>query len=138
MVAKIATEVGKKSATRKNESPFGFTIVSHGKEAEFLSPLSADMLWGVGPKTFARLTELGIHTIGDIANWPQIELINELRKSKYKKLLEQGFEYTHYKGDNLGINAGIHINELTSIVKGGIGKQKSEFWQIKIPPTKNR
>jgi DNA polymerase IV len=33
------------------------------------------MLWGVGPKTSARLSELGIHTIGDIANWPQKELI---------------------------------------------------------------
>ena len=77
-MAKIATEVGKKSSKRKNEPPFGFTIVSYGKEAEFLSALSADMLWGVGPKTSARLTELGIYTIGDIANWPQEELINLL------------------------------------------------------------
>ena len=76
LVAKIATEVGKKSSKRKDEPPFGFTVVPVGKEAEFLSPLPADMLWGVGPKTFARLTELGIHTIGDIANWPQKELIN--------------------------------------------------------------
>lgn len=76
MVAKIATEVGKKSSNRKNEPPFGFTIVDYGKEAWFLYPLPADMLWGVGPKTFARLTELGIKTIGDIAKWPQQELIN--------------------------------------------------------------
>lgn len=76
LVAKIATEVGKKSSNRKNEPPFGFTIVSHGKEAQFLSALSADMLWGVGPKTYARLSELGIKTIGDIAQWPQKELIN--------------------------------------------------------------
>src|SRR6266508_662819 len=33
------------------------------------------MLWGVGPKTSARLTELGIYTIGDIAKWPESELI---------------------------------------------------------------
>jgi len=33
------------------------------------------MLWGVGPKTSARLTELGIRTIGDIAKWPESELI---------------------------------------------------------------
>jgi DNA polymerase-4 len=32
------------------------------------------MLWGVGPKTSARLNELGIHTIGDIAKWPEAEM----------------------------------------------------------------
>jgi DNA polymerase-4 len=33
------------------------------------------MLWGVGPKTSARLSDLGIHTIGDIARWPVDELV---------------------------------------------------------------
>ena len=76
LVAKIATEVGKKSSKRKNEPPFGFTVVPVSEESKFLAPLPADMLWGVGPKTFARLTELGIHTIGDIAAWPEKELVN--------------------------------------------------------------
>lgn len=74
LVAKIATEVGKKAA-KGDSPPFALTIVPYGKEAEFLSPLPADMLWGVGPKTSARLSELGIHTIGDIARWPEEELI---------------------------------------------------------------
>jgi DNA polymerase-4 len=74
LVAKIATEVGKKAA-KGDKPPFALTIVPSGKEAEFLSPLPADMLWGVGPKTSARLNELGIHTIGDIARWPEEELI---------------------------------------------------------------
>jgi DNA polymerase-4 len=74
LVSKIATEVGKKWRKRKNEPPFGLTIVPAGEEAQFLAPLPADMLWGVGPKTSARLTELGIHTIGDIANWPETEM----------------------------------------------------------------
>lgn len=76
LVAKIATEVGKKSNKKSNEPPFGLTLVPAGEEAKFLAPLPADMLWGVGPKTSARLSELGIHTIGDIANWPQKELAN--------------------------------------------------------------
>ena len=74
LVAKIATEVGKKSG-RGNGPPFGLTIVPAGEEAAFLAPLPADMLWGVGPKTSARLTQLGMNTIGDIARWPEAELI---------------------------------------------------------------
>ena len=76
LVAKIATEVGKKSNKKSNEPPFGLTIVPFGEEAKFLNSLPADMLWGVGPKTSARLTELGIHTIGDIARWPENEMTN--------------------------------------------------------------
>ncbi len=81
LMAKIATEVGKALALKRikaqglAESPNAVTIVPVGEEAAFLAPLPADMLWGVGPKTFARLAELGIHTIGDIAQWPESELI---------------------------------------------------------------
>jgi DNA polymerase-4 len=81
LVAKIATEVGKSLALReikaKGEAkpPNALTVVPFGEEAAFLAPLPADMLWGVGPKTSARLTELGIHTIGDIAKWPESDLI---------------------------------------------------------------
>ena len=88
MVAKIATEVGKSLALRQTSEPAlgikaigeakppnAVTLVPFGEEAVFLSPLPADMLWGVGPKTSARLTELGIHTIGDIAKWPEGEMI---------------------------------------------------------------
>ncbi|MEW6405241.1 MAG: DNA polymerase IV, partial [Chloroflexota bacterium] len=57
LVAKIATEVGKKSG-KGDGPPFGLTIVPAGEEAAFLAPLPADMLWGVGPKTGAKLAEL--------------------------------------------------------------------------------
>lgn len=88
LVAKIATEVGKSFALSGGSSagrdpktkrevgpPNAVTVVPFGEEAAFLSPLPADMLWGVGPKTFARLNELGIHTIGDIAKWPESEMV---------------------------------------------------------------
>ena len=81
LVAKIATEVGKALALKRIkaqglvEPPNALTVVRLGEEAAFLNPLPADMLWGVGPKTSKRLAELGIHTIGDIAKWPENELI---------------------------------------------------------------
>ncbi|HET9910658.1 MAG TPA: DNA polymerase IV, partial [Anaerolineales bacterium] len=81
LLAKIATEVGKSLALREIKAkgeikpPNALTIVPFGEETTFMAPLPADMLWGVGPKTSARLTELGIHTIGDIAKWPESELI---------------------------------------------------------------
>jgi DNA polymerase-4 len=81
LVAKIATEVGKALALKRikaqglTEPPNAVTVVPYGEEAAFLSPLPADMLWGVGPKTFQKLADLGIHTIGDIAKWPENELI---------------------------------------------------------------
>jgi len=81
LMAKIATEVGKAAALQRikalglAEPPNAVTVVPFGEEAAFLSPLPADMLWGVGPKTFQRLADLGIHTIGDIAKWPENELV---------------------------------------------------------------
>jgi len=81
LVAKLATEVGKSLALREIKAkgevkpPNAVTVVPFGEEAAFLSPLPADMLWGVGPKTSARLTELGIYTIGDLSKWPESELI---------------------------------------------------------------
>src|SRR5512139_3747081 len=71
LMAKLATEVGKALALQKikaeglAEPPNALTVVGFGEEAAFLDPLPADMLWGVGPKTSARLSELGIRTIGD-------------------------------------------------------------------------
>jgi len=81
LVAKIATEVGKALALKRikaqglAEPPNAVTVVGFGEEAAFLNPLPAEMLWGVGPKTSARLTELGIHTMGDIAKWPESEML---------------------------------------------------------------
>jgi DNA polymerase-4 len=65
LVAKIATNVGK---------PNGLIVVPPGQEAAFLAPLPMAMLWGVGPKTQARLAELGLRTIGDLARWPAPDL----------------------------------------------------------------
>jgi DNA polymerase-4 len=82
LTAKIATEVGKKAAIPPAEEiarlpgyPNAVTVVPDGEEAAFLAPLPVDMLWGVGPKTAARLAELGLRTIGALAAWPEGDLV---------------------------------------------------------------
>ena len=75
LVAKIATETGKKAA-RGADSPQALTVVEAGTEAEFLAPLSVSMLWGVGPKTEKRLAELSIRTIGQLAALGERDLVS--------------------------------------------------------------
>ena len=58
MIAKIASDSCK---------PNGLLAVAPGEEAAFLAPLSVGRLWGIGPKTQARLESAGITTIGDVA-----------------------------------------------------------------------
>lgn len=74
LVAKIANDFGKGQA-QTGAPPNAITVVPVGQEADFLAPLPAQALWGVGPKTAARLAELGIHTIGDLAARPEAELM---------------------------------------------------------------
>ncbi len=77
LVAKIANNVGKAEASRRSAGPpNAIRVVPPGQEAAFLAPLPITELWGVGPRTAARLTELGIHTIGDLAAWPEDDLIH--------------------------------------------------------------
>ena len=58
MVAKIASDAAK---------PDGLAAVAPGMEAAYLAPMPVGRLWGVGPKTQARLASRGIETIGQIA-----------------------------------------------------------------------
>jgi DNA polymerase-4 len=83
LVAKIATDTGKaaaRAAEQRDGPPNAVLVVPPGHEAEFLDPLPAEALWGVGPKTAARLAELGMRTIGDIARWPADDLARRFGK----------------------------------------------------------
>ena len=82
LVAKIATDVGKMAA-RGDRPPNAITIVPAGEERSFLAPLPVDMLWGVGPKTKERLERYNIHTIGDLASYPDVQLAKKFGKHGY-------------------------------------------------------
>jgi nucleotidyltransferase/DNA polymerase involved in DNA repair len=71
-LAKIASDLGK---------PDGFVVVPHGGEEAFLRDLPLSRLWGVGPKTEARLTRIGLRTIGDLAACPRSTLEEMLGES---------------------------------------------------------
>ena len=58
-VAKVA------SACQK---PDGLTVVPPDDAKAWLAPLSVSWLWGAGPKTQARLHQIGMHTIADVAD----------------------------------------------------------------------
>ena len=58
-VAKVA------SACQK---PDGLTVVPPEDAKAWLAPLPVSWLWGAGPKTQARLHQLGMHTIADVAH----------------------------------------------------------------------
>src|SRR5436305_10299077 len=60
-LAKIASQVAK---------PDGLVVVDPGTELKFLHHLPVDLLWGVGPVTSARLAEIGVLTIGQLATTP--------------------------------------------------------------------
>ncbi len=77
LVAKIANDAGK-AANRGSGPPNAITVVPPGQEAVFLAPLPVQALWGIGPKTAARLHEWGLTTIGDLAAWPEPELVRRL------------------------------------------------------------
>ncbi len=74
LVAKIANTVGKATA-EPGRPPMAITVVPLGQEAAFLAPLPVVELWGVGPKTAQRLEALGVKTIGDLATWPENDLV---------------------------------------------------------------
>jgi DNA polymerase-4 len=87
MLAKLASEAAKPRATR--DGPVfsaGVHVVEPGRELEFLHPLPARALWGVGPATLTRLERLGVRTIGDIAALPEPTLVASLGSAHGRQL----------------------------------------------------
>ena len=76
-LAKIASQVAK---------PDGLVVVDPATELEFLHDLPVDLMWGVGPATKARLAEMGVVTIGQLAEIPGWTLSNVLGSAAGEKL----------------------------------------------------
>ncbi len=76
-LAKIASQVAK---------PDGLVVVDPDTELEFLHELTVELMWGVGPVTKARLAEIGVLTIGQLAKTPGWSLEQLLGPAAGEKL----------------------------------------------------
>ena len=76
-LAKVASGVAK---------PDGLLVVPPGSELAFLHPLPVQRLWGVGPKSTARLHELGIYTVGQVAGLGEAGLVSILGQASGRHL----------------------------------------------------
>jgi DNA polymerase IV len=64
-LAKLASTRGK---------PEGLFVVPPSRALEFLHPLPAEALWGVGPAALAALARYGLRTVGEVARTPRATL----------------------------------------------------------------
>jgi DNA polymerase-4 len=76
-LAKIASQVAK---------PDGLVLVDPDTELQFLHHLPVELMWGVGPVTKARLAEIGVLTIGQLAKTPGWSLERLLGPAAGEKL----------------------------------------------------
>jgi DNA polymerase IV len=76
-LAKVASGVAK---------PDGLLVVPPDGELAFLHPLPVERLWGVGPATATKLHELGITTVGEVAELAEGALVALLGRATGRKL----------------------------------------------------
>ena len=76
-LAKIASQVAK---------PDGLVIVDPTTELDFLHNLPVELMCGVGPVTEARLAEIGVLTIGQLAKTSERSLTRLLGPATSEKL----------------------------------------------------
>ncbi|MGP0091591.1 MAG: DNA polymerase IV [Xanthobacteraceae bacterium] len=76
-LAKIASQAAK---------PDGLVVVEPDAELDFLHDLPVELMWGVGPVAKARLAEIGVLTIGQLARTPGGSLTQLLGPAAGEKL----------------------------------------------------
>ncbi len=86
-LAKLATTGAKPLPTPTGpEFGSGVFVVAAGRELDFLRPLPVRRLWGVGPATGAKLSRMGIETVGDLADQPESNVVAALGAAQGRHL----------------------------------------------------
>ena len=105
-LAKIASQVAK---------PDGLMVVDPVSELDFLHDLPVGLMWGVGPVTQARLAEMDVRTIGQLAQLPGYSLERLLGSAAGEKLAALSWNrdpreiQTHRRARSAGAQAALGI-----------------------------
>jgi DNA polymerase-4 len=103
-LAKIASQVAK---------PDGLVVVDPDTELAFLHDLPVELMWGVGPATRARLAEIDVHTIGQLAKVPGWSLERLIGRAAGDKLTALAWNRdpraikTHRRGQSAGAQSAL-------------------------------
>jgi DNA polymerase IV len=87
LVAKVASDA---------EKPRGFCVLTREQAARRFAAEPPRLLPGVGPKTAARLEELGVRTVGDLQAYPRDALVRLFGESHGHSLHERA----HFRDDS--------------------------------------
>jgi len=72
LIAKIASDLDK---------PDGLVVVAPGNERDLLGPMQVTVIPGVGPATAEQLRRIGVHTVADLEQISQDELVRVVGRS---------------------------------------------------------
>ena len=76
-LAKVASQVAK---------PDGLLVVPHDGELAFLHPLPVEFVWGVGKVTAEKLRTRGIRTVGQLAEYREMDLVTMLGQASGRQM----------------------------------------------------
>ncbi|WP_158277140.1 DNA polymerase IV [Serinibacter arcticus] len=79
LMAKLASRAGK---------PDGLHVIDAAREAELRSTLAPSEIWGIGPRTVARLGDLGVVTLADVDRVAPAELHQTCGTAMARRLLQ--------------------------------------------------
>lgn len=78
------------------KKPFGLTIVYNSDYKNLFWKLDISKMWGIGKKTYPKLKEIGINTIGDLANSNNKE-VQDILGSSYNTF----YQWANGKGNDI-------------------------------------
>ncbi|NCB34025.1 MAG: DNA polymerase IV [Erysipelotrichia bacterium] len=100
-MAKMASDMKK---------PMGITVLRIREAESKLWPLKIGDMRGIGNKTIPLLEDIGIHTIGDLANWTDFEALKPILGKNTEMMIRRAHGYddrtivTEYDSKSMGVS----------------------------------